>query len=229
MHDSAKWNAVKYIAKLVMMCAIGAAAFFCAAGSVNVPRGILYFTVYVTISLLGGAYLFLACPETLGSRSRIAPDTQKWDMPILALLVPLAYCGIYVAAALPWRLGEPFPPVVLYWTGIAVTVVTSVVTVWSVRENRNFESSVRIQKDRGHAVCSTGPYAVVRHPGYACMIVWAMALPMMFGLYAGIVAALVIALLVVRTVLEDAVLRRELSGYGEYSKRVRYRLLPFVW
>lgn len=229
MNTSMQRNAAKYICTLIIQCALGANAFFLTAGSWNVPRGILYFVLYFLASLSGGIYLYRFDAGTLEARKEIADDTKKWDKAILRLFVPLAYVAIYVAAGIPQRFGQPYPSVMLYWTGIAVTVATIIVIVWAVRENRNFESSVRIQYDRQHTVCSSGPYAFVRHPGYSGVILWAVAMIMMFGWYTGIVSALIITLFVVRTILEDAMLSTELPGYVEYSKRVRYRLLPFVW
>ncbi len=229
MEFQKKSQTTRYVITLVLQCLCGAAVFFMAAGSLNVPRGIVYFVTYLTATLIGGLYLARIAPETLAARGTIGKNTRKWDTVFLALFVPLAYFIIYAAAALPARFGIPYPSPLVYWPGIALTVASSVVTVWSVGENRNFESSVRIQEDRHHAVCSTGPYAVVRHPGYTCLIVWAIAMPMMFGRYAGIVSACIIASLFVRTALEDAMLRRTLPGYADYARTVRYRLIPFIW
>jgi protein-S-isoprenylcysteine O-methyltransferase Ste14 len=81
---------------------------------------------------------------------------------------------------------------------------------WALAENRFFSSVVRIQTDRGHVVCDSGPYRIVRHPGYA-----------------GNILALIIA--VIRTALEDQTLQEELPGYRDYAQRVRYRLIPGMY
>jgi len=89
---------------------------------------------------------------------------------------------------------------------------------------------VRIQQDRGHVVVDTGPYRYLRHPGYVGASTMLLSCPLLLGSYAGLVPAVYsVIVLVVRTVLEDATLRRELPGYEEYARRVRYRLLPGVW
>ena len=89
---------------------------------------------------------------------------------------------------------------------------------------------VRIQKDRGQEVYAEGPYKYIRHPGYIGGILMALSMGLVFGslwaLLPGVAAAI---LLIVRTYLEDKMLKRELSGYLEYSKKVKYRLLPGVW
>jgi protein-S-isoprenylcysteine O-methyltransferase Ste14 len=101
---------------------------------------------------------------------------------------------------------------------------------WAMFSNTFFSSAVRIQQERGHAVCNTGPYRFVRHPGYVGAILQSLVMPLMLNsLWAFIPAGLAVLLMVVRTALEDKTLQEELQGYTEYAHRVRYRLLPGVW
>jgi protein-S-isoprenylcysteine O-methyltransferase Ste14 len=89
---------------------------------------------------------------------------------------------------------------------------------------------VRIQTDRGHTVATGGPYRFVRHPGYAGGLALTLATPFLLGSWPALIPAVALmGILVVRTVLEDRTLRRELPGYVEYAGRVRYRLLPGIW
>ena len=102
--------------------------------------------------------------------------------------------------------------------------------VWALVENRFFSSMVRIQTDRGHVVCDSGPYRIVRHPGYVGSMVHMAGSCLALGSWwALIVAASVAAVMVVRTDLEDRALQAELEGYTEYARHVRYRLLPWIW
>ena len=101
---------------------------------------------------------------------------------------------------------------------------------WSMMTNSFFSAVFRIQKDRGHAVVTTGPYQYVRHPGYVGIIAFGLATPLMLGtLWAFIPALFMLCISVVRTTLEDRTLREELQGYKEYATQVPYRLLPGVW
>jgi len=96
--------------------------------------------------------------------------------------------------------------------------------------NPYFESTVRIQEDRGHVVVSEGPYGFVRHPGYLSGILWMASIPLIVGsLYAFLPVMVYCALMTLRTHLEDRTLRGELPGYAEYAEKVRYRLVPWVW
>ena len=102
--------------------------------------------------------------------------------------------------------------------------------VWALAENRFFSSMVRIQTDRGHVVCDSGPYRVVRHPGYAgnlfAMPGIVLALDSAWTL---VPVGLALVVTVIRTALEDRTLQEEMLGYREYSNRVRYRLFPGVY
>jgi protein-S-isoprenylcysteine O-methyltransferase Ste14 len=101
---------------------------------------------------------------------------------------------------------------------------------WAESVNRFFEPTVRIQTDRGHRVIDTGPYALARHPGYVAACLLCLGMPLSLGsFWALIPAVLSCLLLVVRTVMGDRTLRDELTGYEEYTQRVRYRLIPGVW
>ena len=114
--------------------------------------------------------------------------------------------------------------------GYAPLIIGMVGLTWAESVNKFFEPSVRIQTDRGHKVIDTGPYAIVRHPGYAFGFLLFLGMPLALGsLWALIPAILLCPLLVLRTVWEDRTLRDELPGYEEYARRVRFRLLPGIW
>jgi protein-S-isoprenylcysteine O-methyltransferase Ste14 len=101
---------------------------------------------------------------------------------------------------------------------------------WAMVANRFFAALVRIQTDRGHTVVSTGPYRIMRHPGYAGGMLADLSFPFLLGsAWALIPIAIVLALIIIRTSLEDQTLKEELPGYQEYAAHVRYRLLPGVW
>ena len=96
--------------------------------------------------------------------------------------------------------------------------------------NTFLSRTVRIQDDRGQQVIDTGPYRWVRHPMYLGIIVLMISIPLLLGsLWALIPGAMIGILFTVRTVLEDRTLQQELPGYPEYARRVRHRLLPWIW
>jgi protein-S-isoprenylcysteine O-methyltransferase Ste14 len=89
---------------------------------------------------------------------------------------------------------------------------------------------VRIQTDRGHTVCDTGPYRFVRHPGYVGLILQAVGVPILLGSFWALIPGVAAAVLIsIRTSFEDRTLRAELPGYVDYVQRVRWRLIPGIW
>jgi protein-S-isoprenylcysteine O-methyltransferase Ste14 len=134
-------------------------------------------------------------------------------------------------AGLDFRFGWT-PPFALWrhLLGIVLLLISSVIVYWSMMVNTFFVSTVRIQNDRGHQVCDRGPYAVVRHPGYAGALLTYIALPLILGSWwAAIPAALSIIGFILRTYLEDQTLKQELAGYQAYADKVKYRLLPGIF
>jgi protein-S-isoprenylcysteine O-methyltransferase Ste14 len=114
--------------------------------------------------------------------------------------------------------------------GIILVIAAQCFMLWAMAVNTHFEATVRIQDDRNHQVCTTGPYRFIRHPGYVAFILSTLAAPFILGSWWSLVPAGMIAVLVViRTALEDRTLQQELAGYTEYTKKTRYRLVPFVW
>jgi len=101
---------------------------------------------------------------------------------------------------------------------------------WALAENRFFSSMVRIQTDRGHVVCDTGPYRFVRHPGYAGNMLALFGIVLALGsVWTLIPAVVALIITVIRTALEDQTLQEELPGYRDYARRVRYRLIPWIY
>jgi protein-S-isoprenylcysteine O-methyltransferase Ste14 len=102
--------------------------------------------------------------------------------------------------------------------------------MWALAVNRFFSSAVRIQTERGHEVCDTGPYRYVRHPGYAGNVLPLFGIVLaLSSLWTVIPAVIALIIVVVRTELEDRTLQAELPGYQDYAQRVRYRLLPGIY
>ena len=114
--------------------------------------------------------------------------------------------------------------------GAIVYLLSVALTAWALAENRYAEAVSRVQDNREQQVCSKGPYAFVRHPMYSAIIMWCIAVVMVLpSVWVALVSASVAATIVVRTTLEDGMLSRELAGYPEYQRGVRWRLIPFVW
>jgi protein-S-isoprenylcysteine O-methyltransferase Ste14 len=191
---------------------------------------------YAVISIVGFvASRALAArrhPDLLAERARFmsAPDTKPWDR-VLAPALAFASVFILAVAGLDRLYGWTAPfPLWVKLAGLAVILFGFAFGSWALIENRFFSGTVRIQTERGHQVVTTGPYRLVRHPGYAGALWTYLAMPLLLdSLWAFIPAALTVGVLVVRTALEDRTLQAELPGYADFARRTRYRLLPGVW
>jgi protein-S-isoprenylcysteine O-methyltransferase Ste14 len=112
---------------------------------------------------------------------------------------------------------------------MALVILGTLGLMWAMNANRFFSAFVRIQQNRGHQVVDAGPYRLVRHPGYAFWSLRTLGVPLLFGSnWAFIVAGLFVGMLVVRTMLEDRVLQKELPGYKEYAGRVTWKTIKGI-
>jgi protein-S-isoprenylcysteine O-methyltransferase Ste14 len=172
-------------------------------------------------------------PGLLAERQNLMPatDVKPWDRVLAPLMAVSIGFPLVIVAGLDHRFRwSPEFPLWLNVSGFILVAVGYTFASWALAENRFFSGMVRIQTDRGHAVRDSGPYRLVRHPGYAGNILplpgIALALSSVWTL---IPAAVALIITVTRTALEDRTLRAELPGYRDYARRVRYRLLPGIW
>ena len=173
-------------------------------------------------------------PDLISERGKFMQhqDIKPWDN-LLARLVGLGGGLIPMVAGLDARLGwssvDFSLPVEL--VALGVILIGYAIGSWALMENRFFSGVVRIQKERGHHVVSTGPYAWVRHPGYASALLTYFATPLLLdSSWTFVPVAFLTIVLLVRTDLEDRTLKNELPGYKEYASwKTRYRLLPGIW
>lgn len=163
---------------------------------------------------------------------RLSPPTgaKTWDKTILSIL-RLTQLVRYLLAGLDQRYGwtEGFP-LNAQIIAIVVCLLSIALFTWAMASNLFFSQIVRVQADRGHAVATQGPYRYVRHPGYVGLILFEFGISTVLASWWAIVAGGVCAILIIlRTALEDRTLQAELTGYVEYARHVRYRLLPGIW
>ena len=146
-------------------------------------------------------------------------------------IVVFGTLAVLITAGLDARFGWSAPIGSGLW-GLALTLAfgSQMFVLWAMATNPFFATTVRIQGERGHHVVSSGPYQLVRHPGYLGSLIYNLAIPLVLGsLWTFLPALLTIALLVLRTRLEDRTLQAELPGYPEYAAIVRHRLIPGLW
>jgi protein-S-isoprenylcysteine O-methyltransferase Ste14 len=206
---------------------------FAAAGRVDLPRAWLFVVLSLVWMVANSGLVAATNPELLNQRGlwKKKRDAKPWDRKLVILFGLFGFYLLPIVAGLDvGRYGWSNPGL---WSPILGTLLFSLgwlLITWAMLVNTHFEVTVRIQTDRNHKVVTTGPYAIIRHPGYVGASLWALASPLVIGsLYALIPAALTVLILVIRTAREDRTLQAELPGYADYAKQVPSRLLPGIW
>jgi len=206
------------------------ALVFLPAGSIGWWPGWIFLAVVLLAFGLSALVLVRVNPIIYRARSRFQPGTKRWDKALVTVILLAIVAIVPIGALDAGRFHCSAVPESLVGLGYAALLAGMAGTTWAQAVNPFFEPGVRIQTERHQRVIDTGPYRFVRHPGYvsALLLLVGMALSLE-SFWALAPVALASAFLVLRTSWEDRLLRAELAGYEDYSRRVRWRLIPGVW
>lgn len=203
---------------------------FVSAGRTDFWQAWVY--VFLGIVMLFLNYtVFKPDAALLKERSKPGPEALNWDKTILGLSF-LATITMFVIAGLDtgryhWSAPEHAG---LHLAGLLLTAAGQLLFLIAQKQNGFFSSTVRIQSEREHVVCDTGLYKFVRHPAYLGSMIQALGFPLLFGsVWSSIPVVFMVLLFLIRTKLEDAFLKKELSGYSEYAEKTRFKILPHLW
>jgi protein-S-isoprenylcysteine O-methyltransferase Ste14 len=221
---------LKRTGTLAVSIVLIAVILFSAAGRINWTWAWVYLGINLASVLITGPIMLRTRPGTVAERGEFK-IAEKWDKVVSGFFFLAMYVALPLVAGLDVRFGWTRDLMTVWHLAGAVLLAVGLgLASWAMIANAYFSTAVRIQSDRGHTVCSTGPYRFVRHPGYVGFILQALGVPILLGslwaLIPGIAATL---LMTIRTSLEDRMLQAELPGYPDYVQRVHYRLVPGVW
>ena len=205
--------------------------FFISAWRLDIPRAWLYVLIVLIGNIINTLVLLKYMRELYNLRGGAQEGTKKWDYFFLLIyfftsliLVPLV-AGFDVG-----RFQWSYLDFHFMIIGIILYILSFALVLWAMLVNQHFEGTVRIQEDRGHKVVSTGPYKIVRHPGYVGMILGSFSPSFIVGSFFSLIPVVVIIITVIfRTHFEDKLLRAELEGYLDYANKTKYRLIPGIW
>jgi protein-S-isoprenylcysteine O-methyltransferase Ste14 len=206
-------------------------ALFLPAGTLTWLTGWIYIVLFFGFFIGVNVWLYKHNPGLLQERMSLErPDQKGWDKILFPLLLILPFVWLVFISLDAVRFHWSPLPTWLQGVGAIVLLCSFAFFFLTFRENSYLSTVVRIQKDRGHKVVSTGPYHYVRHPMYSAFLPFMVGTPLLLGSWYGILFGLIFMLVVARrAVLEEHTLRQELSGYVDYMTQVKYRLIPFVW
>ena len=193
----------------------------------------LYSLLIVAAGIGGRMWAEQRHPGLMAERQNIEniQNAKAWDKVLAPLMAVSVGFPMVIVAGLDHRYNWSSEfPLWLIVIGFILISLGYAFAAWALAENRFFSSVVRIQTDRGHVVCDSGPYRFVRHPGYAGNILALFGIVLALGsVWTLIPAAVASIIAVIRTVLEDQTLQEELPGYRDYARRVGYRLIPWIY
>jgi protein-S-isoprenylcysteine O-methyltransferase Ste14 len=216
---------LRRVARLLLVTAVGGALLFALAGTIRDAWLWAYLAVFAAVATVA----MLSISDDL-ARERFRPPAPSADHLSLKAIRIVAIAHLVVAVLDGSRFHWTHVPAWLRIIGLAGFGLSFVLVVRAMAANRFFSAVVRIQDDRGHRVVDRGPYAVVRHPGYAGMIPAVPFSALALGSWIAFPIAVVYSALIWRRVqFEDRFLHENLEGYGAYARRVRYRLVPSLW
>lgn len=213
---------VKYLAGVVIV----AAMLFLPAGSWGYWQGWLLMAILFVPIFIVGVVLMSRRPELLRKRLRAKESDSKQD--VVVKLSGLLFVASFVLAGLNWRYGWMLLPDWSVWLAAVVFVFCYALYAEVLRENAYLWRTIEVRK--GQRVVDTGLYAIVRHPMYTATTLLFLAMPLVLASPISFsVMLLYLPLIILRIRREERLLERELEGYSDYMRRVKYRLLPFVY
>ena len=199
---------------------------FLPAGSLHYRQAWLLMGVLFVPMLAAGFVMLFKSPELL--RKRLSAKEEQGEQRTVVALSGLLFIAAFVLAGLNWRFGWLVLPRVVSWAAALVFLLGYVLYAEVLRENIWLSRTVEVQE--GQKIIDTGLYGLVRHPMYMSTLLLFLSMPLILGsLYSFLLMLLYVPIIAKRIRNEEQVLEQGLAGYTDYKRRVRYRIIPFVW
>ena len=212
--------------KLLMGLVLVGLLIFLPAGTMDYPNGWLFMAVLFVPMLIAGVVMALRSPELL--KKRLNTKEKESEQKSVVAMSGIMFIAAFVVAGFNYRYSWIVMPSWVVWGAVALFLLSYLMYAEVLRENAYLSRTIEVQQ--GQKVIDTGLYGIVRHPMYSATIMLFLSMPLVLGSLPSFVIMLAyIPLIVKRIRNEEKVLLRGLEGYDGYCKRVRYRLLPFVW
>lgn len=212
--------------KLVLGLGLTFALLFVPAGTWNYPGGWLFCALLFQPMLIFGLVLYFKAPELLKKRLNVK-ETDRTQQGVVAASSVL-FVIAFVAAGLDFRFGWTRVPGWLVWAAAILQLASYGLYAEVLRENAYLSRTVEVQENQ--KVIDTGLYGIVRHPMYSATILLCLAIPLVLDSWICFALMLLYPAIIVRRIRgEEEILEAGLAGYTDYKKRVRWRLIPFLW
>ncbi len=217
------WEA---IAKFSLGIVLVGALIFLPAGTMHFSGGWLLMGILFIPMFCAGLVMMAKNPGLLKSRLKAKESKKEQDQ--VVKLSGLMFIIGFVVASLDFRFGWLPLPGWVNWVAAGLFLTAYLLYAEVLRENTYLSRTIEVQE--GQKVIDTGLYGIVRHPMYSATLLLFLAMPLVLGSLIALIPFLFYPLLIARRLLhEETVLEAELEGYTEYKKKVRYRLIPYIW
>ena len=213
---------IKYISGVVLIGLL----LFLPAGTLNWKNGWIFMIILFVPMLIAGIIMYLKAPDLLASRLN-AKEKQGEQKDVISYS-GLMFLAAFIIAGLNYRFKWIMMPESVVYLGVIIFLCSYVLFGEVLRENRYLSRTIEVKEDQ--RVVDTGLYGLVRHPMYFATVFLFLSMPLVLNsLLSFIIMLAYIPIIVKRIRNEEEVLEKELKGYREYKKKVRFRLIPFVW
>lgn len=199
---------------------------FLPAGTLRWFNGWLFMGILFIPMFFAGIVMMIKNPELL--KKRLNAKEKQTEQQLVVKLSGLMFIAGFIAAGLDFRFRWIMPPKWLSWAAAAVFMLSYLLYAEVLRENTYLSRTVEVQENQ--KVIDTGLYGIVRHPMYSVTLLLFLSMPLVLGSVVSFVIFLAYPLIIAKRIRnEEKVLEAELAGYAEYKRKVRYRLIPFIW
>ena len=199
---------------------------FLPTGTINYLNGIIFMIVLFVPMFVAGILMMIFNPKLLASRLN-AKEKQK-EQSILIKLSGLMFIAGFIIAGLDYRFSWFKLPIEVTYIASIIFIIGYAIFAEVLRENTYLSRTIKVEKDQ--QLIDKGLYKIVRHPMYFATIIMFLSMPLILGsIFSFIVFLMYIPLIALRAANEEKVLEKELNGYTEYKKKVKYRIIPFIW
>ncbi len=201
--------------------------------TLNWPDALLFLTIHFVITILASAYMLIVKPASIEARMNYNSETQPKEdrlatvLMLSAIVVGLSFAPIdffYLKLSSSFDGNIKNIGLVIYVTGMLLVMV-------SMNANEFAETTVNIQEERGQRVIETGIYSMIRHPMYTGFIFFITGVNIWLGTYLSLLLSLVFLAIALksRISIEEKTLLKDLNGYDEYCRKVKYRIIPYLF
>ena len=214
------------ITKFLIGALLVGALIFVPAGTIKFLNGWIFMGVLFVPMFIFGIYLMFKNPDLL--KRRLNAKEKEGEQKTVIALSGLMFMAGFVIAGLNYRFGWVVLPNIVTIIASIVFVISYILYAEVLRENAYLLRTIEVEK--GQKVVDTGMYGIVRHPMYSVTILLFLSIPLILGSIISFVIFLMYPFIIIKRIRnEEKVLERDLEGYIEYEKKVKYRLIPFIW